>query len=96
MEWRNAANYALTFDGPQLEVNFATSGAGSLHVELEYENGKPTPGFSPEDYPNISANLLRGLLNGILKDNLSTIVGKTVRTRFELKEADLYSFKFRR
>ena len=62
MEWRNAANYALTFDGPQLEVNFATSGAGSLRVELEYENGKPTPGFSPEDYPEYFGESVEGVI----------------------------------
>ena len=86
----------LTFDGSQLEVNFATSGAGSLHAELQYENGKPIPGFSPEDYPEYFGDSVKRVIEWNTEDNLSTIVSKTIRTRFELKDADLYPFKFRR
>ena len=86
----------LIFDGSQLELNFSTSAAGSLRVELQYENGQPIPGFSLEDCHEYFGDSTERVVTWNRDPDLSEIAGRTVRIRFELKDADLYSFKFRR
>lgn len=39
----------LTFSGNRLEINFSTSGAGSVRVEIQDTDGSPIPGFSLND-----------------------------------------------
>ena len=39
----------LTHSGSELHLNFATSAAGSLRVELQDPNGTALPGFSLDD-----------------------------------------------
>ena len=43
----------LLFDGRQLELNFATSAAGSIRVEIQDVNGKAITGFSLAECPEI-------------------------------------------
>ena len=86
----------LIFDGSQLELNFSTSAAGSLRVELQNENGQPIPGFSLEDCHEYFGDSTERVVKWNRDPDLSEIAGRTVRIRFELKDADLYSFKFRR
>src|SRR5260370_23063006 len=40
---------ALIFAGKELEINYATSAAGSIRVELQDASGKPETGFTPPD-----------------------------------------------
>ena len=85
----------LTFDGSQLELNFATSAAGSLRVELQHENGQPIPGFSLKDCPDYFGDSVDKSIKWNSDASLSTLTGKSVRIRFELKDADLYSFRIK-
>ena len=80
----------LIFDGSQLELNFSTSAAGSLRVELQYENGQPIPGFSLEDCHEYFGDSTERVVKWNRDPDLSEIAGRTVRIRFELKDADLY------
>jgi hypothetical protein len=41
----------LTFTGKTLTMNFATSAAGGVKVEIQDANGKPMPGFALSDSP---------------------------------------------
>lgn len=83
----------LTFSGTQLEVNYATSAAGSLKLELLNQQGKPIPGFSLDECEELVGNNLsqKVVWQG---DRLAAIAGTPVRIRIVLKDADLYSFKF--
>ena len=36
----------ITFEGSRLEINYSTSAAGSIRVEVQTVDGKPIPGFS--------------------------------------------------
>ena len=84
----------LTFSGKKLSLNFSTSAAGGLKVQLEQADGTPYPGFALNDCKEIIGNeIARNVLwtNGI---DVSSLAGKTVRIRMFLKDADLYSLKF--
>ena len=85
----------ITFTGKTLRLNFATSAAGSLRVELQDEHGKPLPGFSLDDCEELFGDTLDRSVHWKTKADLSALIGRPVRVRFELRDADLYSFQFR-
>jgi hypothetical protein len=84
----------LKFTGNRLELNFATSAAGDIRVEIQDVDGKPLPGFTLDDCPEVFGDEIARSVewkNGL---DVSTLSGKTVRLRFVLKDADLYALKF--
>jgi hypothetical protein len=81
----------LIFAGTQLELNFATSAAGSVRVEILRADGKPIDGLAGSE---IFGDTIAGTVKWKNEQNLSSLSGKPVRLRFELKDADLYSFRF--
>ena len=84
----------LRFKGSRLELNFATSAAGSLRVELQDAKGEPLPGFALDDCPEIFGDTLGREVRWKGGADLSMVAGRPVRIRFEVKDADLYSFRF--
>lgn len=84
----------LVFEGKQLELNFATSVAGSVRVEIQNERGQPIPGFALEDCPAYFGDSVSRVVQWDPDVDLSAIAGQTVRIRFDLKDADLYAFRF--
>ena len=85
----------ITFTGKVLWLNFATSAAGSLLVELQDEQGQPLPGYSLDDCEELFGDTLDRGVNWKTKADLSDLMGHTIRVRFVLRDADLYSFQFR-
>lgn len=84
----------ITFGGSTLSLNFATSAAGQVRVEIQDANGKPLPGFSAEDCDELFGDTLDRRVTWHEKTDLSAIRGQVVRLRFVLRDADLYSFQF--
>jgi hypothetical protein len=84
----------LVFAGCALSLNFATSAAGGVKVELQDANGQPFPGFSLADCQEQIGNELERVVNWKGGANLSTLAGKPVRLRFTLKDADVFAFRF--
>ncbi len=82
----------LTFAGKQLVINYETSAIGSVQVEIQNESGAAIPGFelSPEIYGDEIAHTVTW---GTGTD-VSKLAGTTVRLKFALKDADLYSIRF--
>ncbi|MEA1950610.1 MAG: hypothetical protein U9N87_04455 [Planctomycetota bacterium] len=84
----------IVFDGEELEINFETSAAGSVQVEIQDAQGKPVPGFSLAECPSLFGNSIDYAVKWKSKAKLSDLAGKPVRLRFVLKDADLYAFRF--
>jgi hypothetical protein len=95
MEGGEATTKPFVFSGNQLEINFSTSAAGSIGIELQDENGKPLPGFTLEECPEIYGDEIERTVEWNSNADLSKLEGKPVRMRIVLKDADLYSFRFR-
>lgn len=79
----------FTFSGGQLSLNFQTSAAGGVRVELQDEVGK------------VLADCAEMIGDEIDRDvtwshggDLRRFAGKAVRLHFVLKDADLYSLRF--
>jgi hypothetical protein len=86
----------IRFSGGKLVLNYWTSAGGSIRVELLDEAGKPLPGYAAGDCKKIIGNEIRRVVSWGDKDDLSALVGKPVRLRFRIVDADLYSLRFER
>ena len=84
----------LMFSGSKLAINYATSAAGSIRVEIQDANGKPLDGFRLEDCPEVFGDSLERTVSWKAGSDLSKLAGRPVRLRMMLKDADLYSFQF--
>jgi hypothetical protein len=85
----------VTFDGNRLVLNYATSGAGSVQVELQDEAGQPLSGFALADMPPLFGDELDAVVEWKSGADLSPLAGKPVRLRFVLTDADVYALRFR-
>ncbi|WP_436934716.1 LamG domain-containing protein [Halovenus marina] len=83
----------IIFDGDQLVLNFATSAAGSIRIELQNPGGQPYQGFSLSESPEIFGDDIERVVEWP-NANLGTLAGRPVRIRFVMSDADLYSFRF--
>lgn len=85
----------LVFDGGNLALNFETSGAGSIRVEVQEVSGKPVEGFTLADCEDIVGDRTRHVVRWKARGgDLRPLAGKAVRLRFALRDADLYSLQF--
>ena len=85
----------LVFSGDRLVINYATSAAGSLRVEVQDVEGRPVPGFSLSECREIIGDEIERRVNWEGRPDLGQLSGKPVRLRFVMKDADLYSMRFR-
>jgi hypothetical protein len=85
----------LTFAGSQLEINFATSAAGGIRVEVQNASGEPVPGFALEDCVEQIGNEIDRIVTWKNGADLSRLAARPVRLRVALTDADLYAFRFR-
>ena len=84
----------LVFAGGRLEVNFATSAAGGIRVELQDSDGTPIPGFTLAESIELIGNEIKRTVAWQDAPDLASLAGTPVRIRFALTDADLYSFRF--
>lgn len=85
----------LKFLGKQLVINYSTSAAGSVWVEVQGESGAPVPGFTLEDADEIIGDDIERVVSWKGNTDVSALAGRPVRLRFVMKDADLYSIRFR-
>jgi hypothetical protein len=86
----------FTFDGSQLVINFSTSAAGSIQIEFQDDNGRPIPGFTLAENPEIFGDAIDYIVPWKQGSSIAALAGKPVRLRFVLKDADLYSMQFQK
>ena len=92
----------LTFKGTNLVLNFATSAAGSIQIEIQDEAGRALPGFALEESPLFWGDEIehtvrwkRSHAGATSKEPLKRIASKPIRLRLVMKDADLFSLRFR-
>ena len=84
---------ALTFDGSRLSVNFATSAAGTIQIEVLDAGRQAFPGFQLSEFQTLIGNNTDQLAHWN-DASLKSLAGQTIRLRFILKDADLFAFQF--
>lgn len=85
----------LAFQGKELVINYATSAAGSVRVEMQDAQGRPIAGRSLDDCPEIYGDEIEQVVTWNDGSDVSAEQGKAVRLRVALTDADLYSIQFR-
>lgn len=82
------------FAGDQLTLNFSSSVAGGVRVELQDEQGTALPGFTLNDCEELFGDSISRRVRWQSPKTLNALAGKTVRLRIALRDADVYSLKF--
>jgi len=85
----------VILEGNRLVIN-ADAKAGRVEVELLDENGRPIPGLDGNSCDAFTGDSVRHTVTWKGKSDLSAFAGRPVRVRFHLRNADLYSYAFRR
>lgn len=84
----------LQFKGRRLLLNYATSAAGSVRVEMRDEDDRPIEGHALRDCPEIYGDEIERTVSWKGGPDVSRLEGRPVRLRFVMKDADLYSLRF--
>ena len=84
----------LVFSGGKLAVNFVTREGGRLRVELQDADGRPIERFTLADSTPIRGDAIDQPVAWKNGDDVGALAGKPIRVRFELNNADLFSFRF--
>ena len=84
----------LVFAGNELSINFSTSAAGSVRVEIQDAGGKPIPEYRLKDCPEIIGDHVDRTIRWKSRPDIGVLAGKPVRLRFVMQDADIYSFQF--
>lgn len=90
-----AVTRPLVFAGSELVLNFATSAAGSVKVELQDAAGTPLPGHSLADCDDVFGDSIERPVTWGGKTSVGALAGTPVRLRFVLRDADVWSMRFR-
>jgi hypothetical protein len=84
----------LRFTGRKLDINYSTSAAGQLRVEIQDAEGAAIPGYALDDCEPIYGDHIARTVSWNGGTDVSALTGQPIRVRFEMSDADLYSLKF--
>lgn len=84
----------LKFTGQALEINYSTSAAGQVLLELRDANGEPISGFTLEDCEPIYGDHINRVVKWKNGTDVTVLNGKAVQLRFQMSDADIFSVKF--
>jgi len=82
------------FTGRALEINYSTSAAGGIRVEIQDANGAPLSGFTLADAREIIGDQTARIVSWTGGSDVGRPASRPVRLRIALKDADLYSVRF--
>ncbi len=85
----------FTFTGENLLLNYSTAASGNVQVEIQDSTGTPIPGFRLQDCPMIIGDTIEQAVQWGKNSDLGALASRTIRMRFVLADADLFSFGFR-
>lgn len=86
----------FTFSGQQLEINYSTSAAGKIQVELQDATGQPIPGWTLSECEPIWGDHISRIVKWKAGSDVSKLAGKAVKMRVTLSDADLFAIRFSR
>ncbi len=83
------------FTGDTLMLNFSTSAAGFIKVEMLDIEGKSLKGFEMKNATELIGNEIEKAVSWQGNPDLMKLAGQAVRLRIVMKDADLYSLRFK-
>jgi hypothetical protein len=85
----------FTFSGDTMEINFSTSAAGGIRVELQDSGGTPIPGFTLGECTEMIGDEIERIVRWRDGTSVRRVAGSQVRLRVVMRDADFYAFRFR-
>ena len=90
----------IQFSGHKLSINYSSSARGGIRVGILGADGNYISGYEIENCPWIYGDSLNRIVEWTRSDGLSykvsSLSDQGIKLVFELKDADLFSFKFKR
>lgn len=86
--------HPLKFDGNEIVINYSTSGAGSIRVEIQDEQGAPVPGYALEDAVRNVGDAIEHTVRWQHGSDIGGLRDREIRLRIVMHDADLFSFRF--
>ena len=94
IEWGSVLSKPLTVEDKQLHINVDSWRGKVLAEAIDASNGQPIPGFTKNDCIPAAIDSIDETITWKGKTDLGELLGKTVRIRFWLWQAELYAFWF--
>ena len=85
----------FTFAGSELEMNYATGAGGHIRIEAQDAEGHPVRGYAMKDALQIIGDEIARVVSWGDSTDVGKLAGEKIRLRFVMKDADLYSIRFR-
>ncbi|MBP8130291.1 MAG: hypothetical protein KA184_12000 [Candidatus Hydrogenedentes bacterium] len=85
----------FVFSGKELYLNFASSAAGGVRVEVQRADGTPVEGYTLEDSAELIGNFIERAVSWRGNSDASALAGTAIRLRFVMKDADIYALQWR-
>jgi len=86
----------ITFDGSELFLNFSSSAAGGIKIEIREENGIAIPGYALADCEVVFGDAIdRPVYWAGKGSDISELKGRAIQLHVSLQDADLFAFQFR-
>lgn len=82
------------FAGSELQINYSTSAAGTIRVGFEDEDNVMIEGFALIDCDEIIGDDVDRTVTWNGESDVGKLARRPVRMRIDMKDADLYSFRF--
>jgi len=79
--------------GGHLEINYVARAGGYVKAELQHADGRPLKNFSADDCDPLKGDEIAKMVTWKTDGN-GPFTAQPVRVRFEVKDADLFSFRF--
>ncbi len=84
----------IKFCGSRLLMNFSTSAAGGIKIEILDEAGKPIPGYTFADSVESIGNEIERAARWKSGTDVGKLAGQPVQLHFKIKDADLFAIRF--
>ena len=88
-----AVTHPLLVSGGELVLNYATSAAGSVRVEVQDAAGVPISGYELAESPVLYGDAVDRCVRWQGDRAIGLLAGPPVRLRFVLQDADLFAFR---
>jgi hypothetical protein len=88
----HATTKPLVLSGNTLLVNLATSSIGYVKITILDEGGGELPGFGEADAEELAGDEIDRPVKWTSGKGITELAGRTVRLKFYVRDADVYSF----
>ena len=85
---------SLCWGDTMLLLNASTSAAGDIRCEIRDEANQPIPGFTLAECTPLYGDDLELIMTWKNGPDITSLANRPVILHFELRDADIYSFRF--